>query len=212
MMRYLRALTICCLLSSAAAIAQPLRGTGSITGTVRDLSGALVSGAQVEVRNEAQGIRRETSTAALGIFAIIALDPATGYAVTVQKAGFAVYEEEDLEVLVGEVTNLELTLRIAPETTGVLVSATDTEVVDQTKTEVSQVVRTSQILNLPINGRRVDTYVLLTPAVVPDGVSGLVSFRGIAGGNVFLTDGNDTSNQFFDEKPCRVFFLRRLAR
>ena len=76
--------------------------------------------------------------------------------------------------------------------------------VDQTRTGVSQVVRNSQILNLPINGRRVDTYVLLTPAVVPDGVLGLVSFRGIAGGNVFLTDGNDTSNQFFDENAGRT--------
>ena len=36
-----------------------------------------------------------------------------------------------------------------------------------------------QIDNLPINGRRVDTFVLLTPAVVPDGTFGLLSFRGI---------------------------------
>ena len=204
-------MTICCLLWSATAIAQPLRGTGSITGTVRDASGALVSGAQVEVRNEAQGIRRDTNTDALGIFAVIALDPATGYAVSVKKAGFAVYAQEDLEVLVGEVANLEITLGIAPEATGVLVSATTTGVVDQTKTEVSQVVRQSQILNLPINGRRVDTYVLLTPAVVPDGVSGLVSFRGVAGGNVFLTDGNDTSNQFFDENAGRTRIFTQIS-
>src|SRR4029077_7679992 len=74
----------------------------------------------------------------------------------------------------------------------------------QTKTEVSRVIRSTQILNLPINGRRVDTYVLLTPAVVPDGALGLVSFRGMAGGNSFLTDGNDTSNQFFDENAGRT--------
>jgi hypothetical protein len=201
---------IWCLLLSAAAMAQPLRGTGSITGTVRDTSGALVVGAQVEVRNAEQGIRRNITTDALGIFAVIALDPATGYTVTVTKAGFAVYEEEDLEVLVGEVTNLEPTLRISSEATRVMVSAT-TNVVDQTKTEVSQVVRQSQILNLPINGRRVDTYVLLTPAVVPDGSSGLVSFRGIAGGNVFLTDGNDTSNQFFDENAGRTRIFTQIS-
>ena len=69
---------------------------------------------------------------------------------------------------------------------------------------VSQVVHESQILNLPVNGRRVDCYVLLTPAVVPDGVTSLVSFRGIAGGNAFLTDGNDTSNQFFHENAGRT--------
>ncbi len=60
-------------------------------------------------------------------------------------------------------------------------------------------VNSNQILNLPINGRRVDTFVLLTPAVVADGAFGLISFRGTAGGNSFLTDGNDTTNTFYNE-------------
>ncbi len=194
---------ILCLLTSAA-VAQPLAGTGSITGTVRDVSGALVANAQVEVRNESHGIRRDSTTDAHGGFSVIALDPATGYAVTVNKAGFSPLQRAQLEVSVGEVTNLDLTLQIAAETTRVSVNAAGGGVVDQTKTEVSQVVRQSQILNLPINGRRVDTYVLLTPAVVSDGPLGLVAFRGIAGGNSFLTDGNDTSNQFFDENAGRT--------
>jgi hypothetical protein len=190
-----------CLLSSAA-MGQPLTGTGSIAGTVRDVSGAVVAQAQIELRNESRGIRREVASDTGGSFSVIALEPANGYSVTVRKPGFAVYEQTELEVLVGEVTSLELALQIAPEQTRVSVGAGG--VVDQTKTEVSQVVRQSQILNLPINGRRVDTYVLLTPAVVPDGALGLVSFRGMAGGNSFLTDGNDTSNQFFDENAGRT--------
>ena len=111
-----------CLLSSAA-MAQPLAGTGSITGTVRDISGAVVAEAQVEVRNESRGIRREVATIPRGSFAVIALEPASGYTVTVRKPGFAVYEQTELEVLVGEVTNLELTLQIAPEQTRVSVGA-----------------------------------------------------------------------------------------
>ncbi|HEY1496772.1 MAG TPA: carboxypeptidase-like regulatory domain-containing protein, partial [Candidatus Solibacter sp.] len=194
---------ILCLLSFAA-VAQPLVGTGSITGTVRDASGALVANAQVEVRNESHGIRRDSTTDAQGAFSVIALDPDTGYAVTVTKTGFAPLQRTELEVSVGEVTNLALTLQIAAETTRVSVNSAAGGVVDQTKTEISQVVRQSQILNLPINGRRVDTYVLLTPAVVSDGPLGLVAFRGIAGGNSFLTDGNDTSNQFFDENAGRT--------
>ena len=63
---------------------------------------------------------------------------------------------------------------------------------------------TAQIDNLPINGRRVDSFVLLTPGVTNDGTFGLVSFRGIAGGNSFLTDGNDTTNTFYNENAGRT--------
>ena len=45
---------------------------------------------------------------------------------------------------------------------------------------------------------------LLAPAVVPDGTFGLVSFRGIAGGNAFLTDGNDTTEQYYNENAGRT--------
>ncbi|MCU1234194.1 MAG: hypothetical protein JWP63_2161, partial [Candidatus Solibacter sp.] len=48
-------IALLCLLPSAA-LAQPLAGTGSITGTVRDSSGSLIADAQIEVRNEVQGV------------------------------------------------------------------------------------------------------------------------------------------------------------
>jgi len=47
-----------------------------------------------------------------------------------------------------------------------------------------------------------DSFVLLTPGVVPDGTFGLLSFRGIPGGNNFMTDGNDTTETFYNGK-CR---------
>ena len=77
-------------------------------------------------------------------------------------------------------------------------------IVETTKTGVSQVVNTAQIDNLPINGRRVDSFVLLTPGVTNDGTFGLISFRGVAGGNTFLTDGNDTTNQYYNENAGRT--------
>jgi hypothetical protein len=206
----LATVAICWVLLSAAAMAQPLRGTGSISGTVRDASGAVIPDAAVELHNPSRGIRRSTKTDASGTFQVIALDPASDYTVSVTKAGFAVQERDRLDVLVGEVTNLEMTLQLTPELTSLSVEES-APAVDQTKTEISQVVRNSQILNLPINGRRVDTYVLLTPAVVPDGALGLVSFRGVAGGNVFLTDGNDTSNQFFDENAGRTRIFTQIS-
>src|SRR5438552_17823230 len=59
-------------------------------------------------------------------------------------------------------------------------------------------------MELTIKGRRVDSFVLLTPAVVPDGAFGLLSFRGVAGHNAFLTDGNDTTNTYYNANAGRT--------
>ena len=76
--------------------------------------------------------------------------------------------------------------------------------VENTKSGVTATVGEQQIVDLPINGRRVDSFVLLTPAVTNDGEFGLISFRGIAVGNAFLTDGNDTTNSFYNENAGRT--------
>jgi hypothetical protein len=66
------------------------------------------------------------------------------------------------------------------------------------------VVSNQQIQELPINGRRVDSFVLLTPGVTNDATFGLLSFRGVAGNNSFLIDGNDNTEQFYDENAGRT--------
>jgi hypothetical protein len=192
---------MCGTLLAPSGSAQP--GTATIVGTVRDPSGAAVPDAAVELENRARGIRRSLKTDSEGAFSLLGLVPATGYRLTVTKAGFSEYVLESIKLQVGEEVNFLVPLTITPARARVSVDESAT-ITGQYRTEVSQVVGNSQILNLPINGRRVDTYVLLTPAVVPDGVAGLVSFRGVAGGNAFLTDGNDTSNQFFNENAGRT--------
>jgi outer membrane receptor protein involved in Fe transport len=92
-------------------------------------------------------------------------------------------------------------MQVASSSARVDVVATATPV--EMKTDVSQNVTQAQIDNLPINGRRVDSFVLLTPGVVPDGTGGLLSFRGIPGGNNFMTDGNDTTETFYNENGGR---------
>ena len=83
--------------------------------------------------------------------------------------------------------------------------------VDDTKTDVSQVIGSQQILDLPINGRRVDSFVLLTPGVTNDGNFGLLTFRGVANGNTFLLDGNDATDQFFGENAGRTRITSQLS-
>ena len=202
-MRKVLALSICALVFVAGAYAQATAGLGSVSGTVRDATGAVIPGATVVVANEGKGIKRTMNSTDAGVFAAPALVPSSGYSITVTKQGFATYEVKDFEILVGQNVDFKVGLQVGAATTKVDVSA-EAPMVEDTKTGVTATVGEDQIDNLPINGRRVDSFVLLTPAVTNDGEFGLVSFRGIAAGNAFLTDGNDTTNSFYNENAGRT--------
>ena len=175
------------LLSAFAVVpltAQNTAGFGSITGTVMDSSGSVLPRATVIVVNTSRGIRRELETTDAGVFDVPSLPPAPGYDLTFSKAGFAKYYIKDLEVNVGASIALSPRLSVTTEITEVEVS-TQPSVVEPYKTNVSQVIDSGQILNLPINGRRVDSFVLLTPGVTTDQAFGLLTFRGNPGETPF---------------------------
>jgi hypothetical protein len=195
---------------AGSAWAQAVAGMGGISGVVRDESSAAVPGAKVVVSNPSKGITRTLETNSAGVFTAPALVPSSGYMVTTEKEGFTKYEAKDLEVLVGQNVNLNIVLTVGAVATTIEVTGA-APLVEETKTGVSQVVNSDQIQELPINGRRVDSFVLLSPAVVPDGTFGLISFRGIAGGNAYLTDGNDTTNQYYNENAGRTRITTQIS-
>lgn len=177
--------------------------TSSINGTVQDQTGAIVPGADIVVTNTSKGIERKLQTNDAGIFTAPALVPASGYSVTVTKTGFTRYQVQDIVLAVGQAMELNVVVQVAA--TGTEVSVTgEAPLVESTKTDVSSLVDSNQILNLPINGRRVDSFVLLSPGVTNDAAFGLLTFRGNAGGNTFLTDGIDTTNTYYDENAGRT--------
>ena len=113
------------------------------------------------------------------------------------------------------VTSGTVTLEVFADDLAALLDMLEVEtaapLIESSRADVSQVINSAQIQNLPINGRRVDSFVLLSPGVVPDGTFGLLSFRGIAVGNSFLTDGNDTTNQYFNENAGRTRIATQLS-
>jgi len=177
-------------------------GVASISGTVQDATGAVVPGANVVVENMSKGIRRELVSNGAGVFNAPALVPAEGYSVTVSKPGFAGYELKGIELEVGQQLSITPALSVSSSTTQIQV-VSESPVIEGTKTDVSGVVDSRMIADLPINGRRVDAFVLTQPGVTNDAAFGLLTFRGTAGGNSFLTDGVDTTNQFYDENAGR---------
>jgi hypothetical protein len=197
-------------LSSARLLAQSAAGLAGISGIVRDASGSYVPNAKAVVSNDAQGIVRTLITNEDGLFTAPALAPASGYKVTVTASGFGGYETKDLDLQVGQNLNLNINLAVAQSATAVEVSA-NAPLFEDTKTNLSQVIGSQQIVELPINGRRVDSFVLLTPGVTNDSTFGLLSFRGVAGGNSFLVDGGDTTEQYYNENAGRSRVASQLS-
>ena len=200
-----------CLLAAAACTAWGQAGLAEISGTVRDASGAVVPGADVVVSNALKGVHLSLKSSEGGVFDAPALVPSAGYSVTVNKPGFSEYEVKDINLEVGQNVNIAASLSVAGTATQIQVQEAGAPLVNETKTDVSQVVNSQQILDLPINGRRVDTFVLLTPAVTNDGIYGLLTFRGVANGNTFLVDGNDTTDQFWVENAGRTRTVSQLS-
>lgn len=198
------------LVCSAGAYAQAVAGLGGLSGSVRDATGAIVPGAMVVLSNDAKGIRRTMLSSEAGVFAAPALVPAAGYNLAVSLQGFSIWEARDFTVQVGQTVDFNVVLSVAGANTEISVTA-EAPLVEENKSGVSELVTQDQIDNLPINGRRVDSFVLLTPAVTNDGVFGLVSFRGNAMGNAFLTDGNDTTNSYYNENAGRTRITTQIS-
>jgi hypothetical protein len=207
---HLRLVASLLLFVSAPAFAQSAAGLAVISGVVRDASGAVVPDARVVIASDSQGPIRTVATNGGGVFAAPALLPGSGYRVTVTAPGYAVYEAKDFDLQVGQNLNLNVSLTVGHSVTVVEVTAPAATVQD-TKTDVSQVIDSKLIQDLPINGRRVDSFVLLTPGVTNDSTFGLLTFRGVAGGNSFLIDGTDTTEQFYNENAGRTRIASQIS-
>src|SRR5438552_8309817 len=99
------ALIVC----SATAFAQT--GTSNITGTVRDVNGAVVPGASVTAKNEATGVSSTQTTTDSGLFAFSSL-PVGKYTISVEKQGFKTLQKTGNVLEVGTPLAVDLALEI----------------------------------------------------------------------------------------------------
>jgi hypothetical protein len=189
------------LLCASIASAQSQLGTGAISGTVKDSSGAVVADAQVSIEQSETGLTRQVKTGSGGEFLAPVL-PTGSYRVRIVKPGFATLEQDGIAVNVGGTTNIASTLKVGAMTETVTVNAT--VAIDPSQTDISSLVDSSEIRNLPINGRRYYDFALLAPGVTRDGILGLLSFRGTSGNfDNYMVEGNDDNQAYFSENRGR---------
>ena len=129
-------------------------------------SGSVISNARVTLKNLETGAKRAVLSPATGIAVIPGL-PAGSYQLTVNSDQFSSYQAM-LTLTVGQNASVPIVLAIkaAQETVEVRETA---QAVDTQKSEVSQVIDTQKISDLPISGRDFIDFVLLTPTVMSAG-------------------------------------------
>ncbi len=158
--------------TQSAALAQASAGMSSISGVVADASGAVVPDAQVTVRNVETNVMRTVASNDAGRYEMVALQPGP-YEVRATKTGFATLERKGIILTVGQRAAVDLILQVSGTAETVTVNA-NAAAVEVEKTDVSTVVNLNDMLNLPLNGRRWDAFVMTTPGATNDGGYGLM--------------------------------------
>ena len=156
-----------CLLS-AGAFSQTFRG--AISGVIADATGASMAGASVKAVNSANGLARDSVTAATGEFSFPDL-PLGTYSVTVSQSGFQTVRT-DVQVEVGKVTNISIKMTVAQQATTVEVTAA-TVALETDSTSLNSVIPDRAVQDVPLNGRDFTQLVKLAP-----GVNGAGSLNG----------------------------------
>ena len=187
---------------SAVAFAQSTT-TGSIGGVVTNPAKEVVPGADVQVKNSGTNKEDTATSDDQGRFKVTNLQPGI-YAVTVNSSGFSPFVQERVIVEVGLETKLEINLSVGA-VTGTVEVTSDAPVINTSQQDFSTNINQTSINELPVNGRRASSFVLLTPGAVPDGDFGLISFRGISGLlNNSTVDGGNNNQAFFAEEAGRT--------
>ncbi|HEU5339618.1 MAG TPA: TonB-dependent receptor [Edaphobacter sp.] len=166
---------------------------GAIGGFVVDPGGAALKSATVQASNAATGFKINTTTGANGGFLLARL-PAGVYKVTVVCPRFERLVMSGVTVEVGGVTPLSARMKLGNVSTSVTVTATP----EVSATGVASTMTADEIDRLPIDGRRWQTFALLTPTANADpDADGLLSFRGLpVTQNSVRIDGADADQGF----------------
>src|SRR5581483_2918927 len=142
------------LVSAALACAPNIalaQGNGRISGTVTDTSGAVVPGADVRATQTSTGLVLSTVTSGEGTFVFPSLLPSV-YDISVSATGFSNYTEKGAQLRADNALTVNIVLQAGSTTQTVTVNAQAAQV-DTTTGTLNEVIGTSQLNNLPLNGR-----------------------------------------------------------
>ncbi len=166
--------------------------TGSITGSVKDTSGAAIINGKVTVANTATGVQTPVNTTSAGDYTVINLIPGQ-YTVTAEAPGFAPEQVTGITLVVAQQARVNLTLKPGTATATVTVSA-DAVQLDTDTSAISQLVSAQQITDLPLDGRNFTDLLFIGAGVTT--IGGEQSGHPGAGDAISINGSRPESNNY----------------
>jgi len=203
--RGLRGLALTGVLLALAALAFGQAETGAITGTITDPSGAVVPNATVKATSVATQAKRTATTNSNGLYTLSALPPGQ-YDLSVSATNFAPFTRR-VNVSVGSRNEISMQVNLASTSTTVeVVAGGGGTQVETQSSELSQVVNSQQVAQLPSLTRNPYDFAALSgnvaedsqnPNLVPPrGANGLTINGQRASSTDILLDGAENVNLY----------------
>ena len=140
----------------------PVFGQGfsqTITGTVKDPSGASLPGAAITVKHVETGLTRTAQSDTSGNFTVPSL-PVGAYEVTAEKMGFRKELRQGINLAVAQEAQVDLTLQVGSIDQQVTVTG-EAPLVNTTVSSTAGLITEAQVKDLPLNGRSFDQLIML---------------------------------------------------
>src|SRR5215469_3942221 len=157
------------VLLGAAGEAAAQSDRASITGTIRDSSGALIPETQVTLDNSASTFRLTSKTNELGVYRLVNV-PIGQYSLSCVKAGFSSYTRSGINLAIGQSAEIDIVLPVAAKQETVVVTG-DAALLESQTSSISTNLNNAAVTELPLNvqgGRNLSSFMF---AFVP-GVEG----------------------------------------
>ena len=178
---------------------------GSLSGSVTDISGAVVPGARVVLFSQDHSITRNSTTAPDGTFSVVALASGT-WQMQISAPGFAAYQNSSVAIAVGRNTRIDVRLALARAAEQVSVKSQATAL-DVSQTSPVTNIDRDRIEELPIPNRNYLSFTLLSPALsaanpavsrhTPGAEASGFSTGGLRpSSNALYIDGTDDNDEF----------------
>ena len=171
--------------------------TGSISGIVTDESGAVIAGAEITARGVETGIERSVRTDEKGFYSFLAL-PVGTYTVSVRKSGFKEFQQTGIAISANSAVRVDARLQVGGVHEEVTISSSAVRV-ETTNTQMGEVIGSTKMESLPLNGRSYTDLLALQPGVAPES-SGEYSPISPSGslnpGSISVSGQRETANSF----------------
>ena len=188
--RALLAVLLFFYLPAFSALAQET--TGSITGTVRDASNAVIPGARVTVVHQDTAVSFDAETGPEGVFLVRELRPGR-YTVAFEATGFRRREAPHAILLAGRTLRVDAALELGELSETVVVTEA-VPLIDTSSTMVAQNVTAEELDRLP-KGRSFQGVAILSPSVNTGQIEGGFQINGAsAAENNYYIDGVSTTS------------------